>query len=462
MRKNGGDDEGGPRAPSGAFFRTAQAREGGARYRPDPMLAWTSTSRAAMFDLEPTITLPWLVRLRWLFVIGEVVAWQVIRWGFGSALPWWPFTIAVAVLAGSNLLLGAPAVRRRPPAQVMGAVLMLDTALLTIQLAGLGGASNPFTVMYLVYITLSAIVLSARWTTAVALLATAGFALLFAVPTEMHVHNSGSPLFNSHLQGMWAAFVVAAGLTAFFVRRISRAIAVQREQIASLRETASRHARHASLATLAAGAAHELNSPLSTIAVAAHEACLRARRLPDAASVAADLDLILAQVDRCQQILHQMAARVTEADPATEVHTDELIAELRRQLGDRASRVDVHVASDAGELAVPAAPVVQSLVALVKNALDASAPAERVRLGITRDGAAITIEVADRGEGIPADLLSKVGEPFFTTKPPGLGMGLGVFLARVFFESHGGELAIESTPGVGTTARARLPVEVRP
>jgi two-component system sensor histidine kinase RegB len=415
-----------------------------------------------MFDLEPTITLPWLVRLRWLFAVGQLVAWSVVRWGFGIVLPWWPFAIALAILAGSNLLLETATVRRRPPAQVMGTALLLDTVLLTVQLAGLGGASNPFTVMYLVYITLSAIVLSARWTTAVALLATAGFALLFAVPTEMHVHHSGPPLLNPHLQGMWAAFVVAAGLTAFFVRRISRAIATQREQIAALREAASRNARHASLATLAAGAAHELNNPLSTIAVAAHEACLRAKRLPDAASVAADLDLILAQVDRCQQILHRMAARVTEPDAITPVRTDDLVAELRRELGDRADRVDVHVATDAGQIAVPTAPVVQSLVALVKNALDASAPTERVKLAITRDGTAIAIEVADRGEGIPEEVLTKVGEPFFTTKAPGEGMGLGVFLAKVFFESHGGALSIESTPGVGTTARARLPVEVQP
>lgn len=413
-----------------------------------------------MFDLEPTITLPWLVRLRWLFVVGQLVTWFVVRVAFGIALPWWPFVVATAVLAGSNLLLETAAVRRRPPAQVMGVALLLDTALLTVQLSGLGGATNPFTVMYLVYITLSAVVLSARWTTAVASLAIAGFALLFAVPAEMHVHHSGPPLLNPHLQGMWAAFVVAAALTAFFVRRISRAIATQREQIASLRETAARNARHASLATLAAGAAHELNNPLSTIAVAAHEASLHARQLPGAASVVSDLELILAQVERCQQILHQMAAKVTATGEVTRVSARELVADIRAQLGDRAEHVDVTIDGAAAELALPTAPVVQSLVALIKNALDASRPGERVQLALHHDATGLEMRVEDRGAGIPDDVRGKVGEPFFTTKPPGRGLGLGVFLARVFFESHGGELSLEARPGGGTRARARLPLEV--
>ena len=413
-----------------------------------------------MFDLEPTITLPWLIRLRWLFVAGQLIVCLGVRFGFDVELPWWPFAVAIAVLAGSNLLINCPPVRRRPPARVMGVVLLLDTVLLTVQLAGLGGATNPFTVMYLVYITLSAVVLSARWATAVALFSIAGFALLFAVPAEMHVHHSGPALLNPHLQGMWAAFVLAAGLTAFFVRRISRAIATQRDQIAALREAAARNARHASLATLAAGAAHELNNPLSTIAVAAHEACLRARQLPDTASVAADLDLILTQVDRCQQILHQMAARVTATDSVTTIMTTDLVAEIRRQLGARAARVDVRVTGEPTDLALPAAPVVQSLIALINNALDASRPDDRVLLEFDHEAGAISIEIEDRGEGIAGDVLARVGDPFFTTKPPGRGLGLGVFLARAFFESHGGELTIESTPGTGTRALARLPIAV--
>ncbi len=408
-----------------------------------------------MFDLEPAITLPWLVRLRWALLIGQVATWGVVRFALEISVPAWPFAIAIAILAISNLAI-ARAPKSFPPGHVMGGALVLDTAVLTMQLAGLGGAMNPFSVMYLVYITLSAIVLSARWTLAVALLAICGFAMLFLVPSEEHIHVSGSALSNPHLQGMWAAFVLAAVLTAFFVRRISRAIATQRDQIGELREAAARHARHASLATLAAGAAHELNNPMSTIAVAAHEAHLRAKQLADT-SVAADLELILAQVERCQTILHQMAARVVAVDATGTATTDELLAELRSQLGDRAARMEVRVTGAPSTLSVPAAPVAQSLVALIKNGLDASSPDDRVDLEIRSENGTLAFEIADRGEGIEEDVLAKIGEPFFTTKPPGRGLGLGVFLARVFFESHGGTLSIESQPGRGTRALARLP-----
>lgn len=409
-----------------------------------------------MFDLEPTITLPWLRRLRWASAAGQLAVWLAVRVVLGRHIPVWPFVLATGVTAVSNLAIDR-ARSRWAPSTVMGTLLLLDIIVLTIELAVLGGATNPFTVMYLVYITLSAVVLSARWTTAISSLAILGFALLFAVPTEMHVHHSGRPIFDPHLQGMWAAFVVAAALMAFFVRRISRAIAVQRDQIAALREASARNARLASLATLAAGAAHELNNPLSTIAVAAHEATLHAARLVEGAAVSRDLELILEQVDRCQRILHQMAARVSSESTDGAIRTEELVGEVRRELGDRASRVELRLADAPAELAVPAAGAVQSLVALLKNALDASGPDDPIALELRGEADTIAIEILDRGAGIPPQLLDKVGEPFFTTKPPGRGLGLGVFLARVFFESLGGALAIEPRPGRGTRAVARFP-----
>jgi two-component system, sensor histidine kinase RegB len=135
-----------------------------------------------------------------------------------------------------------------------------------------------------------------------------------------------------------------------------------------------------------------------------------------------------------------------------------LVASIRDRLGERRERLEVRAEDARLELALQPAQMVQSLVALIRNALDASGPADRVGLAIRRDGAAVSIVVEDRGAGIPADVLAKVGEPFFTTKQPGQGMGLGVFLARVFFESRGGALSIESTPGAGTRAHVRLPL----
>lgn len=413
-------------------------------------------------ELEPAVTLPWLIRLRWMLIAGQLVVLPVARWIFGVHLTWWLFGVTLALAALSNIVLSAVVPRTdRTPAQLMGGTLIFDTALLTLQLAALGGATNPFTVFYLVYITLSAVVLSARWTTLIAGLAIVGFGLLFLIPGEMHVHSTGPAFMNPHLQGMWVAFVLAALLIAFFIRRISRAIAAQRDEIATLRENSARNARLASLATLAAGAAHELNSPLSTIAVAAHEAILRARRPgADGEVLARDLDLILDEVDRCQGILHQMSARATRAEEAEAITLEDLVARLRAALGpERERRLEVRIEAGSGSpVVVPTAQLVQSMFALVKNALEASPPDARVTLLVGARADELAIQIDDRGPGIAEDVLAKIGDPFFTTKQVGEGLGLGVFLARAFFESHGGGLAISSTPGVGTRALARWPI----
>lgn len=417
-------------------------------------------------DLEPTVTLPWLVRLRWLFLAGQLIVMPIAHLGFGVAIGWWALGVATGVTAISNLVIPRLPWQR---ARVMGGVLSLDIAMMTLLFAASGGATNPFTVFYLVHVTLAAVVLDARWTIALAALSMAGFGLLFALPAAAdphagHVMTGGHAMQAmpgmNHLQGMWAAFALAAALIAFFVGRITRAIAVQREQIASLREASARNARLAALTTLAAGAAHELNNPLATIAVAAHEATIRIAKLAPNAPVADDLRLILLEVDRCQDILHQMAARAEQGDEAQRTTFDELARKIRDQLGEaRVARIELRLDS-AAELRVPSEQMAQSVVALIKNAIDASPPEARVVVTLAHDAADVRVSIEDLGGGIADDILGKIGEPFFTTKQPGHGLGLGVFLARAFFESRGGGLVIESTPGVGTTATARLPREV--
>jgi two-component system sensor histidine kinase RegB len=262
-----------------------------------------------------------------------------------------------------------------------------------------------------------------------------------------------------HLQGMWIAFVLAAALTTFFVRRISQAIRSQREEIASLREAGARNARLAAITQLAAGAAHELGSPLGTIAVAAHDARLALRSLPGAAAHAEDLELILLEVERCQEILSRMAARAAPAgDEPRLLEPVELMRSVRAQLAqEQAARIDFELATAREALPLPPGQTIQSVVALVRNALDASSPGARVRVLLREQGREAQIAVEDGGAGMPVAVLQRLGEPFFTTKQPGRGMGLGVFLVRAFVESQGGELRIESRPGVGTSARMRIP-----
>ena len=107
----------------------------------------------------------------------------------------------------------------------------------------------------------------------------------------------------------------------------------------------------------------------------------------------------------------------------------------------------------------PVEELLHSLYALVKNALDASALGEDVRIRLSREREVMCIAVQDSGEGMPATVLARAGEPFFTTKEPGRGLGLGLFLTRAFAESQGGALSLESVEGRGTLAVLKLPVE---
>jgi len=174
-----------------------------------------------------------------------------------------------------------------------------------------------------------------------------------------------------------------------------------------------------------------------------------------------DVRLMRDEVERCRRILARM--RTDAGDPAGErfakVSVRDLLADcLDDPAGDRVA-LSVEDAAAEAAAALPRRAFAQALRGLVDNARQASPDGTAVSLRVARDTQrhGVVFEIADRGPGIPASVLDRVGEPFFTTKPAGRGMGLGVFLARAIVERAGGELSIASVPGRGTTARLWVP-----
>ena len=219
------------------------------------------------------VSLPWLAAWRWGAVLGQLLTVAVVHFALGVALPLWRVVSLIGVTAGTNALLVAALGRGVTlPRALAGAILSLDTLVLTALLHATGGPSNPFSILYLVHITLAAVVLGAEWTWFLAALAVGCYGVLFALggadAMGGHVHGGG---FDLHLQGMWIAFTVAAALTAHFVVSLAAAVDRRDAELAAMRAMAERSERLASLTTLAAGAAHALGSPLATIAVAAKE-----------------------------------------------------------------------------------------------------------------------------------------------------------------------------------------------
>jgi two-component system sensor histidine kinase RegB len=233
-------------------------------------------------------------------------------------------------------------------------------------------------------------------------------------------------------------------------------------ELTEARGLAARQERLASLATMAAGAAHELSTPLGTVALAAKELERALDKRPESAALAGDARLIREQVGRCRAILEQMqqgAGTVGEGVTACTVRelVDEALVGIRES-----PRVVCELADElaAAPLRLPPRAVSQALRSLVTNAQDASPATSAVVVQVTRDADMLDVRIRDRGAGMPGDVLARIGEPFFTTKAPGRGMGLGLFLARAVIEGVGGSLQIDSTAGDGTAVRVRLPTDV--
>lgn len=414
------------------------------------------------------VGLPWLIRLRWGAIGLEVTAVVLAHVLADSAQAASWILACVALSVTTNILLARRRLARMLEVDTLcGLVLALDVALFTVVLHLTGGPWNPFSVLYLVYIALAAVVLGAAWTWGLAGLAVACYGALFWISgtPDDHALHAGGPAFLLHLRGMWLAFALTAALTAYFVVRLSAAIERRDAEIATVREQAARSERLAALTTLAAGAAHELGTPLATIAVVAGELERAVARLPEpqARPLREDTQLIRDELARCRRILDRMSAEAGElvGEAPAAVPCARLVEDVLASLAPQdVVRVEVDTLP-ARDVAVPRHAFVQAVSSLVRNALDATrAGGGRVRVGIEAQRTGFRVVVRDDGPGMPADVLARAGEPFFSTKPTGQGLGLGLFLTRALAERMGGRLVLESTPGAGATAAFELPASV--
>lgn len=449
------------RAPNAAFSPSPPSS--------DPLPA----AESGLVPARAEVVLRWLVPLRFLSAAGQAAAIAVAQRWLELPLPYARLWLVPAIVATSNFALAR--LRRRAPeraARLVVPTLVFDVGLFTLLLAWSGGPDSPFSALYVVQIALATMTGHRRATWVVALASAALYGLVFVVSTPAHFWHApirpGASL-GLHALGMWVAVLVVAVVVTFFMTRIMDTLAEREGEMRRLSEVAARNARLASLTTLAAGAAHELGSPLGTIAVIARE-LERASRAParaddDATSLRADLvedaQLLRHEVERCRSILDRMRARA-----AHELHTAEhaLVAgELAEVLlggldpADRA-RVRVTTALPPTTPIGPRFDVAEVIGPILRNALDASGPADPVEVELGVESGQLRTRVRDFGAGMDETTLEHVGEPFFTTRPPGQGTGLGLFVVNLHLERLGGTLGFASTPGRGTTATVAWPL----
>jgi two-component system, sensor histidine kinase RegB len=327
-----------------------------------------------------------------------------------------------------------------------------------------GGLTNPFALFYFVNIAVAGAILTPAWAW------TVWFVSVLSVTSLLLRSQLLAELNNSNLQadGEWTlaklgyivSFATCGGVITYFVTVLTGELKQRELALKEAEDARVRNRQLEALATLAGGAAHELASPLSTIAVVAKELSRSLEKNGARENDKKDVSLIRSELDRCRQILDRMTSAAGEAagERLDAITVDRFLEETLLGLREP-HRVKVTVADTAKtkKNLLPLQATAQAIRNLVQNALDASQPGEDIVVQADLMDSNWRILVIDRGDGMTAEVLQRVGEPFFTTKEPGRGMGLGLYLTQNVLRRLNGELKFTSRPGQGTTAEILLP-----
>ena len=398
-----------------------------------------------------------LAQLRWIAIGGQVAALAVAA-AAGAALPWLPLAAVVAALVVLNVATAMRVRRARPVTHAeVAAHLLADLAAFTALIALTGGGANPFVWLYVLHGVLAGQLLPWPLFGAGLLAVLACYAAGAASPWPLALRD-GAPLPSALVTaGSHVSFVLTAALSTWFVARIA-ALLRQHEQL--LREAAASASRDECVlrvGALAAGAAHELASPLTTMAAIVDEMAHE----DDPAALRRDAATIAAQVDACRRTVQNLTAAAAHAAAAAgaRVPLDRFVEAVVARC--QALRPDATLTCRwDGALPVPAiaddGALEQTMLILLNNAVDASA--DDVGMLARWDPDWLEVAVTDRGPGVPAGARARMGRVFYSTKPPGKGTGLGLVLAADTVRRLGGTLEFADRAGGGMRVELRVPL----
>ena len=426
---------------------------------------------------ESRLRLQTIVRLRWLAVMGQLAALSVVFFGLGFPLPMGLCLSVIALSAWLNVFLSIqfPA-RHRLSASFATMLLAYDILQLAVLLYLTGGIENPFTVLIVAPVTVSAATLPPRNTVLLGVVAAAAATLLV-----FHYHplpwyqgmRLQMPLL--YKLGILAATVAGMVFLALYAWRLSKEGRQMTAALAATEHVLAREQKLHALDGLAAAAAHELGTPLSTIVLVSKEL---KREIGVDGRHAEDLDLLASQAMRCREILQKLTRRSSEEeDPLhASLSVREMIEEAAGPYRHGRKSLVISAAVTPG-LAGPLARqpvahrrpgVIYGLGNIIENAVDFAG--SRVEVGALWSAEDVVVTIGDDGPGFPPDVMDSLGEPYVTTRrghsgrdgQRGGGLGLGFFIAKTLLERSGATVSLENrtAPLHGAVVRISWPRSV--
>lgn len=379
-------------------------------------------------------------------------------------VPWAKMTIVVVIHILLNFFTWVRLHHTFPVSNLeFFAQLLIDIFVLTALLYFAGGSTNPFISLYLLPLTIAAAILPWRYTWAIAgMTITCYTILLFEYIPLPHDHSDDHSAhlmeFNLHISGMWLTFVLSTLLIAWFVVKMSSSIRDRDKDLAQAREQALRNEQIIALGTLAAGAAHELGTPLSTMAVIAGEL---QQEYPQDEEFQNNIRILRNQIMHCKQTLTQLLAKAGQA--RTEDGNSQSVDYFLKQILDKWQLIRPSTKFSYQCDGVQPVPLImntqllsQSILNLLNNAADAST--NQVSIKSTWDQHTLNLEIHDDGKGLTGEAVQRAGEAFFTNKAPGQGFGIGLFLANANIERFGGNVRLFNHPEGGACTHVTLPL----
>ena len=396
------------------------------------------------------VRLDTLVRWRWLAIIGQTTAVLVVHYGLNFELPLWTCLTVIALSASLNvaLRLRFHMTQRLEPDRAAW-LLAFDTAELAVLLFLTGGLQNPFAFLFLGPVLLSATALPPRFTLMLGALGAACATVLVFVHYPLPWDNDDPlQLPPIYMMGVWLSILLAIGFIGVYAWQITEESRQLADALAATELVLAREQHLSQLDGLAAAAAHELGTPLSTISVIAKE-------LENAIAADAphgdDVRLLREQANRCRDIL----AKITElssSEPFDRTPLTALIEEVVAPHRNFGVAIDVSVPDDRSAEPVGARnpAILYGLGNILENAVDFAR--ERVVVGAQWNDDAIDVTISDDGPGFAPEILDRIGEPYITTrrrKPNDndeepTGLGLGFFIAKTLLERSGATLTFEN------------------